>query len=151
MAVSYRVTVYRENLARIFRSGGDADEWIFKVSSAMMKAAIKDAPNRTGTLAAAHRIEKGSRWGNRYQSRYTIQNISDHAEFVHEGTRGSRPASGFIYLPAGGPGRNTVSPYIGQSFPKIRVRGVKGQMANPWLEDACSRVSMRYGAVLVAL
>lgn len=150
MAVSYRVTVHRTNLAAMFRGRGEANTWIYSLSSRMISAARTGAPNRTGSLAAAHRIARGSRWGNAYQSRYTIENVSPHAEYVHEGTNGATSESGFMILGAGGPGRNTVSPYAGQSFPRIKKMTVRGQAPNPWLEEACVKVGMRAGAMIVA-
>lgn len=151
MAKAYRVIVYRPKIARLFKAGGVADRWLYRVSSQMITASRKAAPARTGELSKSHRIAKGSRWGNQYQSRYTIENFSRYAKWVHDGTKGSYAGGGYLYLPAGGPGRNTVSPYRGQQFPKIRVRGVKGQAPNPWLDEACTKVSVRHGAVIIAL
>lgn len=137
MPVGYRVEVYYKALNRAtVGRGGPGGGWIYRVSRAMIAEARAEAPVRSGDIKGAHRINR-DRGGNQWVQRYNISNGSDHAEYVHEGTSGPiRPkTSRKLVLPPGG------------GYPKILVGEVSGQRANPWLERACTRVAMRYGAV----
>jgi hypothetical protein len=147
MAIRYDVTVYRLQLARMYQSGGEGYRWLDKVRLAMHRACERSAPSRTNTLVRAHR--SSIRGTNQYAANAVVENNADHAEYVHFGTSGSFAPEDWIYLPAGGPGRNTVSPYAGQRFTKKRLRHVAGQEPNPWLDDACSRIARRNGAVTI--
>lgn len=137
MPVSYRVEVYykRLNRATVGR-GGPGGGWIYRVSRQMIIEARAESPVRDGTIKASHRIRR-EQYGNQWVQRYNISNVADHAEYVHGGTQGPiRPASGkAMVLPPGG------------GYPRMVVKSVRGQSANPWLDRACSRVAMRYGAV----
>lgn len=144
MPVTYRVQVHRNTLRSEFRRHGEP--WQDRVTLAMMQRAIRTAPRRSGNLQASHRIERV--WGNQWAIVRNIENFAEHASYVHDGTSSQ---SGLRVLPPGGPGTNTRSVYAGQSFPKIvKRKGVKGQSANPWLEEACGWVSIANGAVRYA-
>jgi len=150
MTVSYEVTVYRRNISRIMLAG-EGNRWIYRVSTEQVSLAKAKAPSRSGRrgLAGKHRLNRlpGT---NQYMVRYRIANVADYAGYVHGGTSGSyAPEGKFMYLPPGGPGRNTVSRYAGRKFRKKKLRFVAGQDANPWLDDACSTIARRYGAVVV--
>jgi len=145
MALGYTVTVYRKNLSAQFQPGGQGYRWLDRVRLRMHRDAVNEAPARSGGLARSHR--SSIRGLNQYACRATITNVAEHAEWVHGGTEGASADGGFMVLPPGGPGRNTVSRYAGQSFGKKRVRSVAGQDANPWLDRACTKAAMRYGAV----
>jgi hypothetical protein len=147
MAVVYDVDVYRLQIARMYQSGGDGYRWLDKVKRAMHRACVANAPSRTGNLAGAHRSY--IRGMNQYLARAQIINDSPYAHYVHLGTSGSYADDDWIYLPAGGPGRNTTSPYAGQMFSKKRLRAVAGQNPNPWLDDSCSKIARRYGALTI--
>lgn len=146
MAVSYRVQVYRRNISAIMKAG-QGNRWIYRVSVEMMSAAKADAPSRTNTLRRSHRISRmpGT---NQYMARYSIENTADHADWVHDGTS---YISGVMRVP------KTPGPARGADLPRSQIfwtdglngrpMGVRGQNANPWLERACSRVAMRYGAI----
>lgn len=140
-AVAYRVTVYNSQIKRLFARGGDADDWIYRVSSQQIALARATAPSRTGTLRAAHRIRRGSRVGsNQYQSRYIIENIAEHAEWVHDGTRPTITPDDKDFLSV--PKRE--SPFRYKLKPSV-----SGQADQPWLDDACAEIAMRYGAIIV--
>jgi hypothetical protein len=152
--VTYRVEVYRRNIAQMFLPSGDAGKWIYKVSSEMIAAARAEAPRRSGALRAAHRIERRSLtdtfFGNQYAAAYEIRNDADHASWVHEGTD---DIEAVMRVPRG----SARGALRGAQLPKRlvfytdgkgkRSTGVRGQKANPWLNRACAAVSMRYGAV----
>lgn len=140
------VQVYRRNIASQFLRGGQGYRWLDGVKLAMFRECVKTAPNRTGQLAGLHRSNiKGG--VNQYRTDVTISNLAEHSMWVHEGTNGMK-AKGkkLLILPPGGPGRNTVSPYAGQTFGKIRKKRVNGQDPNPWLDNACAKIAMSRGA-----
>lgn len=145
MAITYTVTVLKRNIARDYLPGGQGWRWMDRVRLKMHAACVKDAPSRTGNLAGSHRSFARGFGGNRVDVR--VLNTADHAEWVHEGTNGASAPEDWLYIPAGGPGRNTVSPYAGNFYSKGRYRYVRGQLSNPWLENACSRVARQNGAL----
>lgn len=140
MAAGYKVTVYYNNIAGLYRRGGPGGGWIYRVSSQMMAESRAEAPRRDGTLRRSHSIAR-DRIGNQYMQTYRIVNSAEHAEWVHQGTAGK--GTGYIYpetasrlyIPAGNGHRSR------------RPLRVKGQKPNPWLDRACTRVAARYGAV----
>lgn len=150
MAVTFRTTVYRRNISWLMQHG-DGAEWIYQVSDEMLLAAQAEAPSRSGTLKRSHDLsrEVGT---NQYAARYSVQNTAEHAGWVHGGTP---YITGLMRVP------KRPGPVRGQSLPKGQVfwtdglngrpMGVRGQKANPWLDRACSRVAMRYGAIPVSL
>jgi hypothetical protein len=147
MPTTYRVQVYEANIQRMFLPMGSGYRWMDKVRLQMHRAAVSSAPSRSGALAAAHRssILPGS---NQYQVRMEITNVSDHAEFVHEGTNRRPPGKLYAFGP-GGPGRNTVSPHAGQHFGKFYgTRGLAGQRPNQWLDKACTRIAVQHGGIV---
>lgn len=147
MPVAYEVTVYRSALGAEFRPGGQGFRWIKLLSYQMKLAAAAGAPKRSFELAKSHKVSF-RRGSNQYSATAVIENTADHAEYVHGGTDG---AVGNMFLPAGGPnGPPSVSPYGAQKFKARRKSEVRGQLANPWLEEACSRVSRSQGAIRIA-
>lgn len=144
MAVSHRTTVYRKNIAAMFRPSGEGGRWIRALAFDMKLLATSTAPSRTLTLARSHRVDF-ERGANQYQATAILSNTAEHAEYVHFGTAGH--GGEVMPLAAGGPGVNTVSPYAGQAFPKKALRYVRGQNANPWLENACVKLARGAGAV----
>lgn len=139
MATAYSVRVYRNRIPPIFRAGGEGNRWMYRVSVAMMRESIARAPARTGQLKSRHRISP-ARSANQYAATFQITNDSDHAGYVHDGTTGPILPSNAtrLVLPAGG------------GYPKIFAKSVSGQRANPWLDNACTTVAIRYGAARVA-
>lgn len=145
MATGYRVQVYRSNIARVMKVG-DGNRWIYRVSIEMMRAARAEAPSRTSALKRAHRVTRGI-GTNQYMARYHIVNDAEHAEWVHEGTS-------TIYSPKKMRVPRRPNPLRGAALPNAMTRPrseVRGQAANPWLDRACTRVSLRYGAVAISL
>lgn len=140
---TYRVTVYRRNLSAQFQPGGQGGRWLDKLRLAMHRKCESNAPVRSGDILKSHR--SSIRGVNQYRAEATVSNISDHALYVHEGTAGARSKK-LMVLPPGGPGRNTVSPWAGQSFGKKRLHKVRGQRANPWIDEACQSIAFRHGA-----
>ena len=143
MTYTYHVTVYRQNLSAQFQPGGQGGRWLDRLRLAMHRACERKAPVRSGDILRSHR--SSIHGVNQWRAEAIVSNISDHALFVHEGTHGSRSTK-LMVLPPGGPGRNTVSPYAGQQFGKKRLKKVKGQQANPWIDDACQAIAFRNGA-----
>jgi hypothetical protein len=139
MPMSYSVRVYRSRIPPIFRFGGEGNRWMYRVSVAMMNAARAAAPVRSSELKRAHRISRALR-ANQFAATFEIQNIADHAQWVHDGT----PT---IIFPENST-RLVLSP--GNGFPRIYARSVRGQRGNPWLDNACTAVAVRYGAVRVS-
>lgn len=150
MAVTSRVTVYRKNISAIMKVG-QGSRWIYRVSTEMVATARAEAPSRSGSLRRAHRINRlpGT---NQYMARYSIQNTAEHADWVHGGTG---YIDGVMRVPkVPGPARGAVLPKSQVFWTdglNGRPSGVRGQSANPWLDRACSRVAMRYGAVPISL
>lgn len=147
MPIVYDVDVYRLQIARQFQSGGQAYRWLDKVRLAMHRACVRNAPARSGDLAGSH--SSSIRGVNQYLARAQVVNNAEYAHFVHEGTDGVSGDGDWIFIPAGGPGINTTSPYAGRSFSKKRVRSVAGQNANPWIDNSCSAIARRYGAITI--
>lgn len=136
MASGYNVTVFYRNIAGLYRRGGPGGGWIYRVSQDMIRASRAEAPRRSGDLRDAHYVTRG-RVGNQYMQSYNIGNSAEHAEWVHRGTaRWIYPDGDFLLVP--------VAPGASRRMKKPRVRG---QDANPWLDRACTRVAIRYGAV----
>lgn len=141
MPVGYRVEVYYRELNRAtVGRGGPGGGWWRRLRTSMMDTAKAEAPVRSGNLKMSHRmdVKLGS---NQWVQRFSVRNISDHAEYVHDGTLGP--------ITAADGGKLVLPPYRG--YKKIVVRSVSGQAANPWLDRACRKVAMRYGAVPISL
>lgn len=149
--VTYHVEVYYKNIAAMFQVGGEASEWIYKITVQQMELAKRTAPSRTGNLVRSHRINtvsvRDGFFGNQYVRSYEIENFSDHAAPVHDGRRAQE---GDRFLPRGGPGRNSISKYVGQPFPRgtLAKGGVAAQQAHPWLRDACAKIAEANGAMM---
>jgi hypothetical protein len=146
MPMTYRVHVLRRSLSAQFQVNGQAERWLDRLGRRMFTASRNAAPSRTNTLRNAHRLAK-PRGINQFACDIRIENLADHAAFVHGGTSTIYPEDNWLFLPPGGPGRNTTSPYAGQSFPGKRLRSVAGQAPNPWLDDACTRIAKSVGAI----
>ena len=136
--------VYRRNIQAQFLRGGQAERWMDRLRKNMHRAAVAAAPARNGTLKASHRSR--TRGYNQYRCEAVIENIADHASYVHEGVpSGSKVrtpdyihGNPWLYLPAWGPYR------------AMRRGSVAGQAANPWLDTACARIAGAEGAVKIA-
>lgn len=147
MPTTYTLDISRKNLTGQYRAGGQGRVWLDRVRLTMHRKAESMAPSRTGTLVSSHR--SSIRGINQWRCIATIMNIAPHAGWVHGGTDGSE-GNPLMVLPAGGPGRNTVSPYAGSTFTRRKKRFVNGQEENPWLDDACTIIAMRFGATLTS-
>lgn len=153
--VAYKVTVYRRDIDSLFLPTGDAGAWIYKVSVQMINAAKANTPVRSTHLRESHRINRamvGAGFGNQHVTAYRIENVADYAGYVHGGTPDQPDAR--VYLPPSRIGtRNTHSRHAGKVFARktYTKTGIKGTIANPWLNDACTRVAMEHGAVPVGL
>lgn len=139
MVTTYSVTVYRSKVAAEFLPGGQGYRWMDKVRLAMHSGAVAKAPARSGTLKASHRSFARGFGGNRVDVR--IVNTAEHAEWVHEGTKMVEPIepveSEFLWVPIReGSLARTKRPYV------------RGQHANPWLDEACTAVALSQGAVV---
>lgn len=137
MAVGYSYQIYYRNIRGLYRRGGPGGGWIYRVSVQMMAEAKREAPARSGSLRRAHSISRG-RGVNQYAATYHVANSSDHAEYVHFGTRSPITGRGKAMRLAPGNG-------YGVLYRKM----VRGQKANPWLDRACTRVAIRYGGMPV--
>lgn len=133
----------------LFLPSGTAGRWIHRVSDNMEALVTATTPTRSGWLEKQNYVKRvaatSSFFGNQYVASYEVGNNARYADYVHSGTRPH--GGGWMRLPAGGPGVNTVSRYRGQRFSKKVLRFVDGQTPNPWLNDACARVAMSYGAI----
>jgi len=89
---------------------------------------------RSADLRQSHYVERSR--VNQYAATYSIGNTAEHAEWVHMGTgRWIYPHGDFLSVP--------IAPGSSRRAKKPRVRG---QNPNPWLDRACTRVAIRYGA-----
>lgn len=140
MATTYSVRVYRNRIPPIFRAGGEGNRWMYRVSVAMMNEAILRAPVRSSVLKRSHSISPARR-ANQYAATFEITNNAEHAEWVHDGVPGR------IYPKNG---RWLSVPSRRGSLSRVLRPSVAGQAANPWLDDACTAVAIRYGATRVA-
>ena len=147
MPVTYDVEIYRLNIASQFLRGGQGYRWLDTLRLKMHRACVSAAPMRLGTIKGLHRSTIVGR--NQYAADAQISNLAEHAGYVHGGT-GDHYGPGWRVLPPGGPGRNSVSPYVGKSFGKKAVKKVAGQKSNPWIEDACTRISQQAGAIRIS-
>ena len=95
MPVGYRVEVYYRELNRAtVGRGGPGGGWFRRLSTSMMDAAKAEAPVRSAELKRSHRLRR-QRGSNQWVQRFSVVNVADHAEYVHEGTTGPiRPTRG---------------------------------------------------------
>ena len=141
MPVTYRVQVHHNTLRSEFRRHGES--WQDRVTLAMMQRAIRTAPRRNGNLQASHRIERV--WGNQWAIIRNIENFAEHASYVHDGTGDLTEKGAVRVLKPYGPHRRHRFVVGSEGKPVLR-----GQKANPWLEEACGWVSIANGAVRYA-
>lgn len=138
--VAYSFTqVLRKNLMAEYQVGGQGYRWMDRVRFAMHKEAevLAAGFTRSGEILRSHRSEvKGL---NQWACGAIVYNTAEHALWKHNGTVGPiYPDGRFLFIPAGyGHGAK-------------RLRSVRGQAGQPWLDDACSMVAMGYGAVRYA-
>lgn len=140
MAIGFSYRVYYGNIRGLYRRDGPGGGWIYRVSRDMMREAKVAAPKRSRALVNAHSITRG-RGVNQYAATYNVVNSADHAEYVHFGTAGN--GAGWIYPSSK---RALVLP-ARSGYGRVVAKRVHGQKANPWLDDACTRVAIRYGGV----
>lgn len=148
MATTYTVDIYRLQIARMYQVGGEGYRWLDRVRLAMHTACVNAAPSRTGTLKRAHR--SSIRGTNQYKARAEVENIAQHAEWVHQGTDW---IEGVMRVP------RQRGPLRGAALPKRAVfytngkgknaTGVEGQTANPWMDEACTRIARRPGTISI--
>lgn len=138
------VEVHRADIVSQFSSIGQAGKWIHALSYEMKLLAAVKAPKRSMELSRSHYISF-RRGTNGISAISTVENRADHASFVHDGT--TRQV-GWRTLPPGGPNAPTKSRYApGTRFEAKTVRNPRGQVANPWLNDACAQVARSVGAI----
>lgn len=123
-----RTSVNLPGIMSMFAPGGDvfktARAWAFESRQYM----VATAPRRTGGLAGAHGIPSVTPQGLGVM--YTVANRSRHAIWVHNGTTGPITPKRHQYLQLpGGP----------------RAKSVRGQRAQPWMEDAMNAVLAKHG------
>lgn len=136
MAYAYKTTVYRKNLQAQFQRGGQGYRWLDRVRLAMHRAAERSAPVRSSQLRRSH--NSYIRGINQWACVAQIENTAPHALFVHDGT--TTPIT-----PTDGPYMRV--PVARGATRRFNAKAVRGQAANPWLANACTKVAMRNGAV----
>lgn len=144
-------TVYYKDLADEFKQGGQGGRWIHMVAQQMEALSIATAPTRSHELADSHIVERTAAgpgfFGNQYVAAYTITNFAPHAENVHEGY----PRGATVSIPdaiwADSDEGMSVPRIPGQAFPRTRRQSVAGQARQPWMDNACTAVAARYGAI----
>lgn len=145
MPVTYSVQVLQRNINRLYLPRGEGYRWHDRVVRQMFVACVAAAPMRSGELKGKHRIT--GKMSNGAYVRAEITNFADHAENVHEGY--PRGATTSI------PGAIRAKSKKGMSVPRrgrsgrFRTQAVAGQAKNPWLEDACTRVAVIHGGVVI--
>lgn len=142
MGIGYSYRVYYKDIRGLYKRDGPGGGWIYRVSRDMMREAKADVPKRTRALMNAHSVTR-ERGVNQYAATYKVSNSSEYAEYVHEGT--ARNGKGWI-RPRGGKG---LALPAGGGYGRLVLKKVRGQEANPWLDNACTRVAIRYGGVPV--
>lgn len=139
------------NMRKQYLPGGQGWKWHYRLTVQMVNACRAASPVRSGNLRDHHKIT-GRRSNGKY-IRANIVNDADHAEYVHGGTGpalAGLDGDGWLYLPAGGPSvKNSRTRYPGQAFPRKRLRQVRGQIANPWLDNACAKVAVMHGGQII--
>lgn len=138
MPYSYNVTVYRRNLQAQFQTGGQGYRWLDKVRLAMHRACVREASEfrRSGDIMSSH--SSSIRGINQWACHAEVANDSDHAWFVHAGTKG------YIYPKDADALWVPVAPFSNRRRWKDRV---DGQASNPWIDRACTGIALRNGAV----
>lgn len=146
----YKATVLRRDLSAQFQRGGQGWNWMDRVRLKMHTGVEKyiathsesrHSPGggavRSGALLRG--IRSYQRGVNQYRCDFEIVSTAPHSEWVHQGVEGTiHPGDGFFYLPAGA------------GFKRKRLKteiGVRGQKANPFLDNPCTRIAISEGAV----
>ena len=132
----YRVTIYQSRIDALFLPGGDVWGWARRMAQETESEAILRAPSRTDTLRSLHGSSVTP--AGRTQVRWTVYNDAPYARFVHEGTTGPITAA------SGGRLRIRPAPHSNSPVPLFPV-AVRGQRANPWIENASNAVLARHG------
>jgi hypothetical protein len=116
--------------------GETVNNWVNSRMGRARTIAVRNAPQRSGELMFSH-LRNGFRRIGRYEGSSSLINTAPHAEYVHEGTKGSK-AKGkkFLIVP-----RMSVTYSVSRAASLSsnltrNVRKVRGQAANPWLADA---------------
>lgn len=143
------VEVYTTALDAEFGPGGQVTSENKRMRQLILLRAIKKAPRRSGELKAAHR-DGGALKEGQLRLRGIVYNDSDHALYVHDGTRGPITATDheFMWVPrAKGmlAKRHGAPPSIlFRVGPAFHKKSVRGQTANPWLAEAAEEVLSSY-------
>lgn len=139
MVTSYQVQVNRRGINQIYLPRGSGYRWLDRVNLQMFRACVAAAPSRSGELKAGHRAS--IRAGSQNYVRAEVVNVAKHSEWVHNGTYGPifpRTAD-LLWVPVRrGSASRTLRP------------SVNGQAAQPWMEDACTRVALIHGGRVIS-
>ena len=121
-----RVEIFESVIASESSPGGDSYKHLAKTNRLVFSLAVASAPvGETGELKASH-VNAGVRKTGRYGATARVNNTSEHAGWVHDGTTGPIVPKQGAYL--------RIPP--GSGFPLIFTTSVRGQRANPWLWKA---------------
>ena len=135
--ITARHEIYRRNINAQFLPGGQAAGWMDRMGRQMMLACMREAPGRSGELRRAHRWGRNKNpGGSRYT--FTVENVAEYAAWVHDGT---------ITRPPKAVGKKKMRIPASAGHPAVYGAEFRGQRANPWLDQACSRIARRNGAV----
>jgi hypothetical protein len=120
--------VRSDGIAALMAPGGDVGRWMRRKSQEVTLRARRYAPARTGGLRASIHTT-GSRHVSPFVVTFEVRAESDHALFVHEGTRGPIMATHHRFMVV------RPAPHSYYSRPTKRKR-VRGQRSNPFLTRA---------------
>lgn len=148
-----RVEVYETVIDSLFRGTGDVAVENRRLRRQISNAADREAPRSAWPGNGQLVLSKSNRDGGelrvgRYRNRGYVTNIARHAEWVHEGVKGRiHPRGSAMAVPRfkGGAPRRAG----GKTFPvgpKHKLKSVRGQKANRFLDRAARKVLLRYGA-----
>lgn len=143
------VEIYTSALDAEFGPGGQVTAENKRMRQLILIRAIKKAPRRSGELKAAHR-DGGALKEGQLRLRGTVYNDSDHAAYVHDGTRGPIIATNheFMWVPVAKgmvAKRHGATPaFLFRVGAEYHKKSVRGQTANPWLAEAAEEVLSGY-------
>lgn len=138
---NYRVRVFETRIDSLFAPSGDAWKFGTKVRQEILEASRLKAPKRTGELAKGM-FDGGQLKSGMFGCRGYVGNNVPHALWVHEGTKTiyARPGHAMKVprRPSYKPGSQLSSNY---TYP---AKSVRGQKANPWIDEAAKAVLSKY-------
>lgn len=136
--VRVRVHIDAAAVASETAPGGQVFKYLAQENRLVYRLAVRGAPlGATGVLKRSH-INAGVRKVGPYSATGTVNNVAEHAPWVHDGTTGPiRPKYGdWLVIPRGRGGRN------------VFVHEVAGQRANPWLYRAGVQAAAMMGGTV---